>query len=214
MRKIAGTGSTFADERDTPRSSLMLRVAKVVCQSGEYPCLLRDVSETGVGLRFFHKVPPEPRIILEQANGRTYPIERVWGRGHEAGYRLACEIDVAEFIAEPSAFPDRAIRLRIDRAAVVSVDGRECRARLIDLSCSGAKLAADSEWHAGAFVRLAIEGFPLRFGHVNWRKDLAHGVNFQGTMALDEFARHALALQPFRKPSGTPRVGAWAIRAA
>ena len=56
-----------AENRQSHRASLMLRRAKLVCQSGEYLTLIRDVSEKGIGLGFLHDVPPEPRTLLQLA---------------------------------------------------------------------------------------------------------------------------------------------------
>lgn len=204
-----------AELRISPRSSLMLRTAKVVCQSGEYPCLVRDVSSGGVGLRFFHDAPPEDRIFLQLANDAIYPIERAWVSGTEAGYRMAREIDVDEFIAEPSPYHHRAIRFRLERPVLVTIDGRDSRARLLDVSRTGAKLRADHEWAKGAFVRFEFTGFPVRFGHVLWRKGMEHGIVFQDTMSLADLARHLLAVQPYPDhPPETHGTGGWAIRAA
>lgn len=204
-----------AELRAAPRSSLMLRTAKVVCQSGEYPCLVRDVSAGGVGLRFFHDVPPETRIFLQLANGAVYPIELAWVRDFEAGYRAANEIDVDEFIAEPSPHNHRAIRFRLERPVLVTIDGRDCRARLLDVSRTGAKLRADREWPQGAFVRVEFIGFPVRYGHVLWRKGVEHGIVFQDTMSLADLARHLLAVQPYPDdPPETQGTKGWAVRAA
>ena len=202
---------SFADQRAAPRSSLMLRTAKVVCQSGEYLCLVRDVSSGGAGLRFFHAVPPEPRIFLELANGQIHPIEQVWARGNEAGYRFASPIDVDDFIAERSDHPHRAIRLRLERAALVTVDGQDCHATLADISRTGARIEAEQSWPLQAFVRIELAGFPIRYGHVRWREGTAHGIVFQNVMPLGDLAQHLLDLQPFTEQSGA---NGWAIRAA
>jgi hypothetical protein len=202
---------SFADQRAAPRSSLMLRSAKVVCQSGEYLCLVRDVSASGAGLSFFHAVPPEPRIFLELANGQIHPIEQAWARGQEAGYRFAAEIDVAEFIAERSDHPHRAIRLRLERPALVTVAGQDCLATLTDISRTGARIEAASGWPLEAFVRIELAGFPIRYGHVRWREGTSHGIVFQNVLPLGDLAQHLLAAQPFAEQSGA---NGWAIRAA
>lgn len=203
------------EQRTAARSSLVLRTAKVICQSGEYPCLVRDVSVGGIGLRFFHEAPPEQRIFFELANGQIHPIEQVWVRGCEAGYRAAAEIDVEEFVAERSDHPHRAIRFRLERPVLVTIDGRDCTARLLDISRTGAKLVASGHWPVQAFVRFDLSGFPVRYGHVLWREEFNHGIVFQDAMALDELARHLLALQPW--PGHTAEQqgpNGWAIRAA
>jgi hypothetical protein len=202
---------SFIDLRAAPRSSLMLRSAKVVCQSGEYLCLVRDVSASGAGLRFFHAVPPEPRIFLELANGQIHPVEQVWARGQEAGYRFASPVDVAEFIAERSDNPHRAIRLRLESPALVTVEGHDCLATLHDISRTGARLEAGYGWPLQAFVRIELAGFPIRYGHVRWREGTTHGIVFQNAMPLGDLALHLLALQPFAEQQGD---NGWAVRAA
>ena len=83
---------------DVKHASPLLRSAKVVCQLGEYICLVRDVSQDGVLLSFLHDVPCEPRIILALGNGQTYPIQRIWSGQEQAGYRFAGSVTVEEFL--------------------------------------------------------------------------------------------------------------------
>jgi hypothetical protein len=178
----------------------MLRTAKVICQSGEYVCLVRDVSRGGVGLRFFHAVPQEPRIFLELANGALYPIERTWQNSEaesgEAGYRFAAPVALGEFLDETSQHPHRAVRLRLGLPVLLTVNGEDCRATLADISRCGAKLVADRRLPEGVFVRCDAAGLPLRFGHVAWRKQFEHGIAFQQAFGLEELARCLYALQP------------------
>ena len=202
---------SFEEQRAAPRSSLMLRTAKVVCLSGEYLCLIRDVSASGAGLRFFHAVPPEPRIFLELANGQIHPIERAWARDHVAGYRFASAIDVEEFIAERSDHPHRTIRLRLERAALVTVEGQDFHVTMRDISRTGARIETEHSWPLQAFVRLDVTGLPIRYGHVRWREGSAHAIVCQNVMPLGDLAQHLLDLQPFAEQSGP---NGWAIRAA
>lgn len=188
------------DQRRDSRQTLMLRTAKVICQSGEYVCLVRDVSRGGVGLRFFHAVPDEPRIFLELANGALYPIERTWERSEaesgEAGYRFAAPVALGEFLDETSQHPHRPVRLRLKLPVLLTVDGVDCKAMLADISRCGAKVIADRRLPEGAFVRCDADGLPLRFGHIVWRKQLEHGITFQQAFGLEELARCLFTLQP------------------
>lgn len=197
MPKTRQKPAPAKDQRDAARSTLLLRSAKVVCQSGEYVCLVRNVSEGGVGLRFFHEVPGEPRIFLQLANGTNYPVERAWAEGHQAGYRFARPVDLGEFIDEPGLFPHRAVRINVEAPALVTALGRDSRARLIDISRCGAKVRGDQEYPVGAFVRLEVGAIPARFGHVCWRRGKDHGLVFQQALPLAELAAHVLALQPY-----------------
>ena len=199
------------DKRDDQRHTLMLRTAKVVCQSGEYVCLVRDVSDSGVGLRFFHDVPEESRIFLELANGALYPIERV--RTHaeadytEAGYRFAAPVVLEQFLSEASQFAHRPIRLRLQVPVLLTVDGHDFHAMLADVSRCGAKVHIDRRLPLGAFARLDAVGLPLRFGHVRWRKDNDHGIVFQNAIPLEELARCLHLLQPCAVVPGDAQTG-------
>lgn len=187
----------FSEMRTAPRSSLMCRTGKILCESGEYVCVVRDVSTTGAKLRLFHAVPPDRHLFLELANGDRYAMERVWAYGDHAGFRFSCAIDVDRFIAEPNPHPRRPIRLKLHRPADVTVDGIVSPAMLLDLSQQGARIEAGRKFALEQKLWLAVGDLPRRFGCVRWRDGYAHGLVLQQGLSLDELARHAFALQPF-----------------
>lgn len=196
-RDISDPTSSFAEMRAAPRSSLMCRTAKILCESGEYVCVVRDVSATGARLRLFHAPPPDGHLFLELANGDRYAMERVWVHDDHAGFRFSCTIDVDRFIAEPGRHPRRPIRLRLQQAADVTVDGVASPAVLLDLSQQGARIEAGRKFAIEQKLWLGVEGMPARFGCVRWREGYAHGLVLQQSLPLEELARVALALQPF-----------------
>lgn len=184
--------------RMVSRASLpMLRSAKMVCQSGEYFCIIRDLSSLGVGLRFRHDVPPEARVILQLENDATYPIERVWAGKQAAGYRFIGEIDVDEFTRAPSPYHHRPIRLRIDAAVEMVADNLSGTARLIDLSRAGAMIETSRQLTTGSRVRLELPGLAPRIADICWRKTSLYGLSFGNPISIDELAQTTLALQPF-----------------
>ena len=186
-----------ADLREAPRSSLMFRAAKILCESGEYVCVVRDVSATGCRLRLFHAPPPDEHMFLELANGDRYAMERVWVRDDHVGFRFSYSIDVDHFIAEPSLYARRPIRLRLRRAADVVADGVTSPVILLDLSQQGASIEAGRKFAIEQKLWLDVEGQPERFGCVRWRSGYSHGLVLQRSFKLDELALYALALQPF-----------------
>ena len=182
--------------RGADRSALLLRVAKLVCQSGEYPCLVRDVSWTGVRLRLFHALPDERFIFLQLANGELYPVELMWAKDGQAGFRFTQQIDVSEFITEPSQWPRRPIRLNITAPGLAFVGSTAISVNLKDLSQAGARIEAFGHMMIGQPLRLLIDGLPERWSRVAWRRGFDHGMAFEAKFKLDELAAHALALQP------------------
>ncbi len=188
--------SGASDNRQAKRASLMLRRAKLVCQTGEYLCLIRDVSELGVGLGFLHDVPPEPRTLLQLANDLTYPVERIWTGKRQAGYRFGGEITVDEFLREQSPYPSRPLRLLISANARIR-DGRDLHdARLIDLSSEGAKIASHGQFQTGRLLSFEIEGLPPQLAQVRWSEGNRHGLKFQHPVDTEELAACALFHQP------------------
>lgn len=187
----------FVERRAAARFSLVMRTAKLISLDGEYVCIVRDVSQTGVKLRLFHEPPPGKFVFLELANGDVYPMEHIWYRDNHAGFRFASPVEVDHFVEEPSDFTRRAIRLRISRPADLVAAGREHRGYVLNLSQQGACIELTCQLPVRQAVWFEMAGLPERFSHVCWRRGNRHGLVFQNAFPLDEFAAHAYALQPF-----------------
>lgn len=185
------------DMRSGKRASLMIRSAKIICQSGEYPCIVRDVSAGGCKLRFFRALPPESYVLLELGNGETFAMKRVWNRELEAGFQFTAEIEVEAFIEEASPFPRRPIRLRIQHGLRVWADGRGIEGVFRDIGTGGAGVALASELALRQPVRLALPGIVDCYARVAWRRGANHGLVFEQQLKMDELAGWAMTLQPF-----------------
>lgn len=189
-----GQSSQGHELRGAQRLTLMLRVAKIVGEDGELPCIIRDVSMTGVRLRLFHPLAAETRLALELGNGDFYFIEKVWERDDEAGFRFAAEIDVAAFIAEASPHPRRQVRLRTYIPAVLASRGSIHDAILRDLSQNGARIEIAGALDFDQRLRLDAPGLPSIDARVRWCSHPDYGVVFEGGFRLDDFARLVAAL--------------------
>ncbi|MEO5587126.1 MAG: PilZ domain-containing protein [Novosphingobium sp.] len=205
----------FDDLREAPRFSLIIRSAKLVCESGEYLCVVRDISATGARLRLFHEPPPERHVFLELSNGDRHVMERVWVADGHAGFRIAQPIDVNVFLVEPSPFPKRPIRLRIQRPAVLTVGGVRHPATLIDLSQKGARITADCHLAVFQQIVLDIPGIGAIPAKVRWRGKGGYGLVLEHTFRLDDLASFAFDLQnsgtstepPHTNPGGLRGLG-------
>ena len=196
LAKRAIQADYFLKQRSDPRIPLVMHTAKLLCETGEYVCMVRDISSGGVRIRLFHDLPPDEFLFLELANGERFALERRWHSGDEAGFRFASSIDVDEFIDEPSLLPRRPLRVRLDRTALVTADGEDSGGMLINLSQQGAAIETNRAIAKDVYVRLEVDGLPILFGHVRWREGNRHGLALQKAFRLEEFARHAFALQP------------------
>lgn len=199
MGDLYSDTNTGEDARQAKRSELALRHAKVVCQSGEYLALIRDVSELGVGLVFLHEVPPEERIILQLANELTYPIERVWCGKRQSGYRFGCEVDVNEFVDEQSAHEKRALRVKAS-GEVRIVEGRtDAIGQLLDISCEGAKFSAETRHVPQRLLSFEVAGLAPQLGQIRWQDAGCFGLKFQHPLTAQELADCLLHLQPYAR---------------
>jgi hypothetical protein len=190
----------------------MLRSAKVVCQAGEYVCLVRDVCEDGVLLSYLHEVPPEARIILALANAQTYPVERTWSADNQAGYRFAGSMALEEFLHESAPFSLRPVRLTIPASARILDGATTLTALLRDISTHGASFACDRAMDAGRLISFQLGGLPQQLAEIVWSKpgDDADGmsthigIQFRQPLTLRELAAVSLRLQPFAPKPAAP----------
>jgi hypothetical protein len=197
----------FSDLRAAPRFSLLIRSAKLVYPSGEYICIVRDVSASGVRLRLFHALPPEPAVTLELATGETFEIERVWEHEEHGGFRFSNPIDVERFIVEAGPYPKRPLRLRTDFAAKLTTDGEPFGATVRDFSREGAKIVTEQPLAIGQKVRIEAKGLPPLTAIVCWRRLPAYGLAFQQSFTFQELAKTAARLQPIGGAGETLRYG-------
>lgn len=194
--KIASLASHRPDaeaikHRSAERFTLMLRVAKLVSSHGEYPCVIRDVSATGVRLRLFHALPAEPHLALFLGNGECYFVENVWDHEREAGFRFSAPIDVRAFMTESSKHPKRQVRVATSLPATLSIREFSTPVVIRDLSQQGARIDCERPLAIDQHVRLRAHGLPEIFASVRWKRGPGHGLVFQQGFRLDELAKLA-----------------------
>jgi hypothetical protein len=179
--------------RAAERFTLMLRVAKLVSSHGEYACVIRDVSVTGVRLRLFHDLPAERHLVLTLANGESYFIENVWESaneaGREAGFQFSAPIDVTSFMTESSQFPKRQVRLALDFPAALAIRDTSSPVIIRDLSQHGARVESERTLFVGQHLRLKANRLPQIFASVRWSSETSYGLVFQNSFRLDELAQ-------------------------
>ncbi len=188
---------TEMDRRESPRYVLLLRPAKVVTQSGEYLCILRDVASKGVRLKLFHPLPHERFMALELSNGDRYEVEKVWERDDQAGFHFVHQAELSHLLEERSRFRRRPVRLRLEIPAQLSAAGMKCAGILQDLSQQGGRIETTLALAIDQRVHLIAKGLPPLDAKVRWRRGGQVGLVFEQTFKLDELARLVAAMQPF-----------------
>jgi PilZ domain len=186
-----------ADElRAAPRISLMLRSAKLVGPAGEFLCILRDVSATGIKAKLFHPLPADQPLSLELGSGERFALEPVWQRDGHIGCRFADgPVSLAALVEENGPFPKRQIRLRLELPVELTVGQASLPGQLLDLSQHGAMVRLEAFLALRQLVSIGGSSLPVRHARVRWRRGSAHGLVFHEGFKLDELARLAGQLQ-------------------
>jgi len=185
--------------RAAPRFTLLIRAAKLVSAQGEFVCVIRDVSETGVSVRLFHALPGCKEFALHMPAGAVYEITSVWQRDNEAGFTFAEPVEVARLVNESSDYPKRGLRLGLCFPVRLNTLTGSHEAVVENLSQQGARITCDSLLAIDQTVRLAAPGLVGRNrelrAKVRWRREHNYGLVFDDTFTLGDFARLAAQLQ-------------------
>ena len=183
------------EQRGAQRYTSLIRSAKLVCGQGEFLCVIRDVSATGVSLRTFHALPDERTIALELQNGETYEIKEIRRNCLEASYQFDRPVAVERLIHETWNFPKRQLRLNIAIPLELSSLSERGDAETVNLSQQGARVACDASFAIDQTIRVTGPNFPETRAKVRWRKDGHYGLVFENTFSLREFSLMAAAVQ-------------------
>lgn len=190
------------EQRNAPRYTLLLRSAKLVDADGEYLCIVRDVSESGLKLRLFHPLPGSTHYVLENAGGQRFEVETMWEREDEAGFRFIQPIDVPHFIAEHGPFPKRPIRIRLRQQATIAIAGNIIPATILDLSREGARIETEPRLAIAQPLRLESKELPPLDATVCWRRHPAYGLVFRQVLSLPDLAQRVLRMQTRVRDNG------------
>lgn len=187
------------EPRQGQRYTLLIRAAKLVTSQGEFVCVIRDVSESGISIRLFHRMPPGAPVELHMPAGNVYELRNVWEKDREAGFEFVETIDVPRFINEAGAFPKRGLRLGLCFPARITTLTQSCEGIIENLSQQGARFSCDALFAIDQTLRIECTDPEVGFGEVRakvrWRRDHEYGVVFDDTMSLNDFARLAARLQ-------------------
>ncbi len=181
--------------RVAPRFTLLIRTAKLISSSGEYLCIIRDASASGISIRIFHRLPRGEHLTLELPSGDQHEIERVWEEEGSAGFRFPVPVDIDRLLHNKSRFPKRAVRLKLQLPALVSCHGRTAGVVIHNISQQGAQIESPLYLAIDQSLRLEADNVPLIQARVRWRKGADYGLVFDDTFQFAELARLAAQLQ-------------------
>lgn len=183
------------EQRRAPRYTLLLRQAKLRTRDGEFLCVIRDLSETGISLRIFHPLPAGERMAIELREGCPHLVEKVWEEGGGAGFRFRDPVSLRDMLRDDAVHPRRPIRIAMELPVLLASGAERGQGLLCNLSQQGARLDADRSWARDQLVRLTIAGLPAIHAKIRWRRGLTHGLVFETPFAFRDFALALARLQ-------------------
>lgn len=175
-----------AEARGAPRLTLLIRAAKIISPQGEYLCVLRDASATGISVKLFHPLPTLDPLVLEMPNGDRYALERVWEVEGKAGFRFASTADVTRLVETPSHFAKRPVRVNVDVACLLSSITGKVEAQICNLSQQGALIRSPQQLALAQRLKLKADCMPEVVAKVRWRRGEYHGLVFEDTFQYAE----------------------------
>ena len=184
-----------ADLRGAPRFTLLIRAAKIISSEGQFVCVIRDVSATGLSVKLFHKLPRGQVLDLQLQSGETYQVKLVWEREGEAGFEFVEQVDVERFVSEVGQFPKRGLRLGIEIPVTLKTLSERSNAVIENISQQGARFESDAPLALDQNLRIEGKTVGEFYAKVRWRRDSQYGVVFDDVMTLGDFARMAARLQ-------------------
>ncbi len=184
-----------AERRQAPRYTSLIRSAKLVSQKGEFVCVIRDVSETGISLRSFHDLPSDDRMELVLQNGLRYELDKVRMLEQGASFTFADTVDVQELIVETGKFPKRQLRLSLTLPATALTLTQRFSGEIRNLSQQGALLECEAMFALEQPLQIEASQLPKMRAKVRWRQENLYGLAFDNHFSLRDFAVLVAKLQ-------------------
>lgn len=184
-----------SEQRVAPRFTLLIRTAKIISSSGEFLCVIRDASASGISIRTFHELPQGEQLTLELPNGDQHAIERVWENDGSAGFRFTVPVDIDRLLENKSRFPKRPVRLKLQLPALISCHGTTAGVVIRNISQQGALIECPLRLSLDQKLRVESDNLPVIQASVRWRKGSDYGLVFDDTFQFAELAKLAATLQ-------------------
>jgi hypothetical protein len=189
--KVPTSSELPADRRTAKRHMAVLLLVKLAVDGREALARITNLSRTGA--RIETSLPLQQGLLVGielRSDAAADAIVR-WVDGQSAGVEFTAPIDVDRFLSRKvstlSRQKPRSPRYVCDAPARITTEEGSFTADLMDLSLSGARISADTEWKTDDTVVVAIEGLKPRRARIAWtRKEMA-GIEFMLPLNYREF---------------------------
>jgi hypothetical protein len=184
--EVPRPGERRVDERLIP----LLKVAKLISESGERLIRIRNISAGGLMAEVGDSLAIGEQVAVEMSSQKI-PSSVVWIREGLIGIRFDQTVDLGELLAgrKPRhGFRPRPPRLHVDCKASVRLGQTYYTVDVHDISLAGMKVEPIEEYCVGREVTIVIESLRPIKGEVRWYSDRLAGIIFKKPLEFDELA--------------------------
>lgn len=175
-----------ADDRLIP----LLKVAKVVSQSGERLMRVRNITAGGL-MAEIADCPAVGDQVSVELSSQKIPSSVVWIRDGLVGIKFDQTVDLGELLAgrKPRhGFRPRPPRLDVNCKASIRVGKSYYTVDVHDISLGGIKVEPIEEYCVGKDVIVVVESLRPIKGEVRWYSDRRAGIIFKKPLEFEELA--------------------------
>lgn len=167
-----------------------LKVAKLVCESGEMLIRVRTISAGGLMAEIGTTQTVGEQIAVELSSQKI-PSTVIWVRDGLVGIKFDRHVDLGELLAgrKPRhGFRPRPPRLGVGCKASVRLGKTYYTVEVHDISLGGMKVEPIEEYCVGREVVVVVESLRPIKGEVRWYSDRLAGIVFKTQLDFDELA--------------------------
>jgi hypothetical protein len=175
------------ERRSDERHMALLRVGAMQIDGRRELCLIRNISAGGMLIRVYSEIEPGTRLSIELKHGEPIDGAALWANDDLVGVGFDQPIDVLSLITSPADAPQpRMPRLEVNCTAWVRDGAIVHRAKAVNISQGGVRVASASNIAAGAQVTVTLPGLPPEQGAVRWNDGQSCGITFNRVLALSQ----------------------------
>jgi hypothetical protein len=179
-----------AERRTEERVIPLLKVAKLISDSGERLVRLRNISAGGV-MAEASECPAVGEKVSVELSSQKIPSTVTWVREGVIGLKFDQSVDLGELLAgrKPRhGFRPRPPRLSVECKASVRIGKLYYTVDVHDISLGGMKVEPIGEYCVGQKVIVVVESLKPIKGEVRWYSDRRAGIVFDKPLDFEELA--------------------------
>ncbi|MGI8704537.1 MAG: PilZ domain-containing protein [Sphingomicrobium sp.] len=179
-----------AERRSDDRLIPLLKVAKLVSQSGERLIRVRNISAGGL-MAEIGDCPAVGEQVSVELSSQKIPSSVIWIRDGLVGIKFDQTVDLGELLAgrKPRhGFRPRPPRLDVSCMASIRVGKTYYTVDVHDISLGGMKVEPIEEYCVGKEVIVVVESLKPIKGEVRWYSERRAGIVFKKPLEFDELA--------------------------